>query len=105
MCSSAMSNAPDGTALYCSAGISSARHIHSPTAADADLAGQHRPGPVTPGRRCHLGRRAPAPGDGAEEGSGRACVRCSPAGHTLEVWKAGEAVGAGRPGFGSTRKG
>lgn len=29
MCSSAVSNAPNGTALYCSAGISAALHIHS----------------------------------------------------------------------------
>lgn len=47
MCSSAMSNAPDGAALYCSAGISSALHIHSPTATHP--AGRHRPGPAIPG--------------------------------------------------------
>lgn len=29
MCSSAVSNAPNGTTLYCSAGISAALHIHS----------------------------------------------------------------------------
>lgn len=63
MCSSAMSNAPDGSALYCSAGISSALHIHSPTATHP--AGRHRPCP---------GWRVPAPGSwsraGKREGPG-----------------------------------
>lgn len=107
MCSSAMSNAPNGTALYCSAGISAALHIHSLMAAvDANSARQHISGPVTPARRCCVGRRAPAPREMAgRRGSGRARVRCLPAGHALEVQKAEEVVAAGGPGFGSMHKG
>lgn len=37
MCSSAMSNAPNGTALYCSAGISAALHIHSLMAVETPI--------------------------------------------------------------------
>lgn len=94
MCSSAMSNAPDGAAYI--AQLVSAQHCTSiPPQPQLPI---QQDGTSSAGRCRHRGHEA-------EEGIWRVCVPCLPAGHTVEVRKAREVVGAGRPSFGSACKG